>query len=214
MTIRSDNELDNYIVAIDVGAFHNLGWADSENNLIGTFQEVIQNINDRLSKVKVALGFESPIFLPLYNFNNFTSQRSFDNGQPWSAGPGATVCAISPPLITLCLQEIFKKHKDIKVTTDYCTWNKTNEKSLLIWEAFITKNDRELYNIDGNIHMLDAQNAVNSFLNQAQQEDTSCPTLNLPMLLAAHAGFNINLKKLDKTALIVKSDKWINLTWE
>ena len=203
----------SYVIAIDVGSYRNLGWADSEQNFIETFPDALPLINDRLSKGKVALGFEAPIFLPLNDFENFTASRAFDNGRPWSAGAGATVCAISLPLITLCLQEIYQRHKDIQVTTDYCTWNKAGKNTLLLWEAFITRNDRARYGANENIHVMDAKNAVNSFLNNNKPQEPSLAMLNIPMLLAANVGFNVNIRNIDRTALIVKSNQILNLTW-
>lgn len=208
----------SYVIAIDVGAPDKLGWSDNESDSGTALPEAIQKINEEFPEGKVALGFEAPIFLPLNDFENFTQCRVCDDRQhSWSAGAGATVCAISLPLITLCLQKIYQRYNDIDITTDYCTWNKAGKNTLLIWEAFITRNDRVQYVVNENIHaihMMDARNAVNGFLNNNKsQEPSQCPMLNIPMLLAANIGFNVNIRDLDRRALIVKSNQIFNLTW-
>ena len=82
------------IFVIDVGAPHkgNLGWANADGKTGTDIDQCIEAVNKALPVGPVALGFETPLYVPIRDDpNSLLKARVFEGSRPWSAGAGPIV---------------------------------------------------------------------------------------------------------------------------
>jgi len=87
----------------------------------------------------VALGFECPLFVPLYaDEMRLTNARPGEGSRPWSAGAGCGALATGIVQSTWVLQEI--RGLLVAPLAAYCDWENFDQSGsgLLIWEAFVS----------------------------------------------------------------------------
>ena len=203
-----------YVIAVDIGSPLNeshFGWADSEGNngiTVATLKKAIEG------KTFFSMGIEAPLFIPLSGeLDDFTRARKFDGNRSWSVAAGAYTATINLGFLARVLTLFV--NKGIAVTTDREIWKAQNENCILIWEAFISRNESIASeeencsagastddNRSGNIHIKDAQTALNSY--QSTITIDTKDYLSLPLAIANYVG----LKTLvGKTGVVVVGNK-------
>lgn len=146
---------------MDVGAPQNIGWAikfrgqdETDKNLddfIGRYRELVTHHPG-------ALGFEAPLFVPVNRqLAKITSQRSGENGRPWSAGAGATVTTIGLAVMSHVFEGLRNDLEDSSFTLGWHNW--APENSILVFEAFVSG----VAHADKEEHHLDALKAADVF---------------------------------------------------
>jgi hypothetical protein len=156
------------VACADVGSVKdgNFGWA--LRDLPGPLQETpeeasIRELTDavagRLREGRsVALGFECPLFIPARSEpEGLTSARDGEGNRPWSAGAGSVSLVTGLAETVWVLSKLRTSLLDEPLVTFEWSEFETAEGALLLWEAFITRDDK------AGSHHGDAGAAVESF---------------------------------------------------
>jgi len=152
--------------AADIGSIKKkrFGWARNEvasdiiTNGVCITEFADSIVKDIKSGYNVALGFECPLFVPLYKDPiKLTSSRQGEGSRAWSAGAGCGALATGLTETLWILEYVFNK-LETKINPTYSFEDILNEKSnLLLWEAFVTGESK------GDSHYDDAIIAVKEF---------------------------------------------------
>lgn len=152
--------MDFYIYALDIAYQSvapkkgNTSWIklNSNGDLIDTGYNIVQlasniasDLNNKEERVKVALGFEAPMWLPIPkmgNGNNFKMNgRFYDELQinlvRWFEG-GAQPTVKTLPIGYFLFHELLKQCNNINATTDIDDWDISHP--LYLFEGFATEN--------------------------------------------------------------------------
>ena len=153
------------VAVIDVGSpkAGKLGWAiRSRNGEVCqgmNLDRMIEHIAEALREGPVALGLESPLFIPLADEpNEITTARQGEGRYPWSAGAGAAATTTGLGIATYALSSIRQRFGDARPTVD---WRQGNWQAgdLLLFEAFVAGAAK------GTSHSDDARLAIEAFLD-------------------------------------------------
>jgi hypothetical protein len=152
----------------DIGSVKNgnFGWArlavDAPSTACTTGRDIEQFAEgvavDINAGLRVALGFECPLFLPLpEDPAGLTSARPGEGDRAWSAGAGAGSLATGLTETVWILDRV--KQRSNGSTAAFVNWPafRDAESGLFIWEAFVTKAAK------ADTHHGDAELAVRSF---------------------------------------------------
>ena len=148
------------IAAVDIGSpmAGKLGWAVLPSEQTGKdIQELVDLVAEALREGPVALGFESPLWVPMRSdVMALTKARQGEGSRPWSAGAGTGVLATGLAVIPFILTRLKDAAPDTEVTLDYR--NLPNAPgTLFLWEAFVSAQDK------GVDHEDDAMIAARAF---------------------------------------------------
>lgn len=166
MTSAAPSELVVYCA--DIGSLRSgrFAWADTgpieDESAVekrftrpsGLVEAVMADLHDGRT---VALGFESPLFIPVpVDEMRLGAARTGEGNRAWSAGAGAQVLATGLAQTTWTLEQIATATDGVRATTD---WHATasGEANLFLWEAFVTARDK------GRDHRHDAHLAACAF---------------------------------------------------
>jgi hypothetical protein len=169
---------------------------------MGVFAEAITDAIKR--KVKVSLGFECPLFVPVRDDpQRVASARTGDGQRSWSAGAGTGALATGMVQSLWVLRRV----KDIlgyapRSTFDWDDFDRTD--SVLLWEVFVTSGAKRI------THVHDAEAALVSFLTQAgRTENVSAidesDVMSLIGACAIRAGWNTDIELLWKPCIVIKA---------
>lgn len=155
--------------AADVGKPKNLGWARRSTDT-KTVGEGLNSLAEAMASdashgLSIAIGFESPLFLPLAQQPEelLTSRGPKKEGRrPWSAGagPAATVSGI------VAMTWIFRRFRELvkSAPTVYVDWNAfvkaEVEYRVFVWEAFVSERQQDPIDVLGEPARDDAKWAV------------------------------------------------------
>lgn len=174
---------DIVVYCADVGSIpeDNFGWArmtdkNGQDGVAGgddietLLDLVVEDLNEGQ---KVTLGFECPLYIQVRDEpEELARQRKEEKGpsRAWSAGGGATIL---PTGIVQCLYllRMLKKRlgrKDITTFLDPGGFNASDGPALLLWEAFVSGEDKP---DEGVEHVRDAIAAVDAFFEEYRDDE-------------------------------------------
>ena len=131
---------------------------------------LVDDVVDSLSAgVKVALGFECPLWVPVPDDPaGVTAGRGVDGNRAWSAGAGASVLAAGSTETAWILREIRERLRDRSaalpaVLFDWQEFARL-DRGVYLWEAFVTGDAKAKGERAGkDAHMADALTACTEF---------------------------------------------------
>jgi hypothetical protein len=195
------------VAVIDVGSPKrgNLGWAHEEFD--GSFATgadldvLLTRLADGLQQGPLALGLESPQFIPLGETSStLTSARYGDKTKPWSAAAGATVAMTGLAILIYCLRRLSSEVSGLECFLD---WSNPPEQpgQLLLFEAFVSGTAK------GKTHIDDAKIAAREFVNRRADSlytDVSADRVfSIAGAVMLACGCSTDLKDLHKPSLVV-----------
>ena len=198
------------VAVIDVGSpkRDNLGWAHEEFD--GSFttgrdlDALLTKLADGLQQNPLALGLESPQFIPLGDTPSaLTSARCGDKKKPWSAAAGATVAMTGLAILIYCLNRLSKEVSGLECFLD---WSDPPQqpRQLLLFEAFVSGAAK------GKTHTDDAKIAAREFVNRRADSLYTDVSADRVFSIAGAAmlacGCSTDLKDLHKPSLVVKRE--------
>ena len=160
--------MDLAICCADIGSIKkdNFGWAVLHGEqqrtgraIGGLVDEVIGSL---VAGVKVALGFECPLWVPVPDDPSaLTAGRKVDGDKPWSAGAGASALATGLTETAWILREIRRGLRDRRASlpSTYLDWEEFNgvDTGIFLWEAFVAgKAKSRCAGADASGHAADA----------------------------------------------------------
>jgi hypothetical protein len=205
------------IYAFDVGGRDNFGWARvvpaDQNDVIGSpdITQMVSHIaSDANEGMSVALGVESPCFIPVpWDADDLNRQRQGENGHPWSNQIGATAATLGLHQVAWVLRRLQAEFgRTHQFTTDWAAWPPSSRPILLLWEAFVSGPAHS--NPDDPIE--DAATAVNEFcVNEQRLAEINAVTC-FPRICLAHAaalwsGWSSDVSGLHNAMLVVRPNE-------
>lgn len=200
------------IFCADVGSIKSkkFGWAASisENTqvLTGTDIEIFASkISESINNGhKVAIGFESPLFVPMRKDPTFVnSARNGEGNRSWSAGAGTGALATGLVEVLWVMNKVTEQVG--KPQRAEVNWNSfLTSDSVFLWEAFVSSTSK------GESHAEDAVIAIDCFkqvlpdLDAANAIDESS-VLSLVGAAALRAGWSENINILSKPCIVIKA---------
>lgn len=204
---------NNFVVwAADVGSIKNkrFGWccAESKESFIsGTnIFDFVKGISDDLSAgMKIALGFECPLFVPVTNDpNHLTSARPGEGNRSWSAGAGSGALAIGLTESVWVFENIRRMSQvTIHPTFDWEQFTKDEATNLFIWEAFVTGKAKSSSDLG------DAVIAVRTFWDKYPSITSNVTAQNPYSLIGAallRSGISDNIHFLFEECVVIKAE--------
>lgn len=216
--------MDLAICCADIGSIKkdNFGWAilhgdrQREGTKIGGLvDEVVCSL---VAEVKVALGFECPLWVPVPDDPcGLTAGRRVDGNKPWSAGAGASALAAGLTETAWILREIRRCLRDrlASLPPTYLDWKEFTEArtGMFLWEAFVTGDAKATgpdVDADRGRHAADALVACEAFAarqcNPTAQGHPDPPHAVRSLIGAAllWSGLSKDLELLGASCLVVK----------
>lgn len=156
------------IYCADIGSVPNgrFGWARSHADDAGIERhrggsEIVELVDaiaeDLIGGGSVALGFESPLFVPVPTQPlRLGKARSGDGNRSWSAGAGAAAMATGLVEVAWILSELRCRCPRSKAHLDWTTFAGAG-RGLFLWEAFVSAGAKATTHVD------DATIAVGTF---------------------------------------------------
>jgi len=160
---------------------------------------------DVRSGMKVALGFECPLFVPVtVEADNLTSARKGEHNRSWSAGPGCAVLATGLVEVAWVFMEL--KTRVGSTLRPTLAWTELHEGdcNLFLWEAFVSGTAK------GGDDKEDAAVAAESFwaaypgVNEASSVTAENP-LSLVGAALLWSGLSSNRSLLGASCVVIKS---------
>ncbi|MGR3985342.1 MAG: hypothetical protein OD817_08895 [Gammaproteobacteria bacterium] len=176
------------IFVIDVGAPANVGWANSDGRHGQDIHECIALINAALAAGPVALGFESPLYIPMRDeWKKLTSARKFEGNRAWSASSGATVTMPGLVIMTYVFTRLAKEARPTFATP-------TARFDLQIFEAMVSGKKGKPAK---SSHEADAMHAVKQYKSSKFQDAKSegAEIFNLAAAALQRTGYQADLSK-------------------
>lgn len=170
LTSACGQHLEIFCVDIGSEAKGRLGWAKSTDPAFeGTG---LQTLADEVTSAlvhgsRVALGFECPLFVPIYpEPARLTSARVGEGSRPWSAGAGAGALAIGLTQVVWVLRALKSQlQASVPATLNWTSFER--EGGLFLWEAFVSAGAKA----EG--HAADALVAIHAFETALPDPTTS-----------------------------------------
>lgn len=199
------------IYACDVGSCRNgnFAWArirpERASQPISSpdIEELIATLQGDLTEgLSIALGFESPLFVPVPTEpNDIGRSRAGEGNRPFSAGAGASAALIGLQQAAWVMSRLRGNIEKHKVTIDWQLWPPPSA-TILLWEAFVSGNAK------GACHVEDAVTAAREFQRReaSLRSDVTCErVLSLVGAAAIWSGFSSDLDILHKPVLVLRS---------
>jgi uracil-DNA glycosylase len=156
------------VYCADIGSVPNgrFGWARAdtasaaiERHRGGTeIVDLVESISEDLrGGMRVALGFECPLFVPVpRNPLELGKARPGEHNRSWSAGAGSGALATGLVQVAWILRELHERAPTTELHFDWSAF--THSGGLFIWEAFVTDKAKATTHVD------DATVAVETFI--------------------------------------------------
>jgi len=199
------------VFCADVGSVQrgNFGWAAKRNgspdhgqSLEGLADAVAQDLG---SALKVSLGFECPMFVPLRSDPiDLTKRRTGETNPNWIGGPGSTVLATGIVQVHWTLHALADSLKTTPpVFLDWLEFFRAPV-GLFLWEAFVSGAAK------GTSHVADARIGLNAFLRALPDPERSNAitderVISLVGVALLHSGWLKDLNVLHKRCLVIKA---------
>lgn len=154
----------------------------------------------------IALGFESPLFVPVpLESNALGHARQGEGRYPFSGGAGTAALTLGIVESAWVLRSIFdNERKNCLFTTDWAVWPPNDNKQyLLCWEAFVSGNAHS------DEHVQDAATAVMYFLENGEglgqvNAVHAEPRLSLIQAVGSWSGWSGQIDGLHQPVLVLK----------
>lgn len=212
------------MVALDVGSLARLGWwCDRDGTGFGGMEigGLVDLIVEEISSGRsVALGFESPLFVPApTSVEDLCRQRRGERGRPWSAGAGTAALAVGFQEATYVLMGVARLLASPPVVDVDFACLQRPEPALVVWEAFVSGKGKDRTAVDP--HIDDARLAVAELRRRLGGLDPSSD-VNEPAatsLIGAailRAGLSADLTLLSRPCVVVRvpdRGAWISRPW-
>jgi hypothetical protein len=149
------------VTCADVGSVpnNNFGWWSATKASGNRPSELVAHVASELDAGRaVALGFECPLFVPLYEDElRLTAARFGEGARAWSAGAGCGSLATGLVQLTWVLDGVLRNMNTARRA--FLSWEQfaSAQKGLFLWEAFVSGSTKRETHID------DAQAAVQAF---------------------------------------------------
>lgn len=180
----------------------------SQSEVGQDIEQFVENIATDLSDgLKVALGFECPLFVPVTDDPKSLSRAcQGEKNRPWSAGAGSSSLATG---LTICAWVFDRLPKltqtPIRPTFDWASLTST-EANLFVWEAFVSGKAKA----SSRDHREDARIAAEAFWARYPHmaEATEVRAENLYSLVGAallRAGLAQDLSILSEPCIVIKA---------
>jgi hypothetical protein len=177
---------DFAVYCADIGSVRTkkFGWATdaplaaSENNFDTTsIDGLCSAVEHSLRrKQRVALGFETPLFIPVpAGSKELGRARKGEGDKPWSAGAGAAVIATGMAQTAWILRKLRTALPNEKLYLDWGAFSAART-GLFVWEAFVSGSSKPKAS-EGNPHVADASAAIAAFRGSIA-EATETPPVN------------------------------------
>ena len=206
------------IYTCDIGSIPsgNFGWARCvpEHKANPTGSTDISRLVDCLEKdmanrTSIALGFESPLFIPVpLSDSDLCRGRQGEGSRSLFAQAGATVTTLGIHQAAWILRKIHPCGANhFEFTTDLSKWPPSDERLVLFcWEAFVSGNAHSRH------HTRDAATATMFFLDNEMHLGTvnavtTEPSFSLIQAVALWAGWSTNMAELHASTLVIKPNK-------
>ena len=204
-----------HVYCIDIGSIekNRFAWAyhpstaeAQQPSLTPNYQSIVDLVahvsSNLMDGAKVALGFESPLWIPVcYQPKYLTLGRPNEGSPAWSSQIGATVLATGLTQISWVLTEIKAIVPEATATLNWDSFLKSEHK-LFIWEAFVSGASKS---ID---HAGDAKAAVDALISRLTHPTTDiCPSSRTFSLIGAAlpwARFSTDINLLREPTLVIK----------
>lgn len=205
------------VAAIDIASpkneCQNIGWAiDGPEQCTGkNLDEFVERVGVALNKGSVALGIESPLFIPLRDDpRTLCTARKGEGNRPYSshAGPTSLVAGLA---VSSYILKAIRKTAPLAVAT--FNWKQPSHAPghLLIYEAFVSRRD-QCSTLEGmDPHIADARAAIVRFKEIMLSDGTSAidepACLNLLGAILLRTGWTNDPALLWEPCLVVKAEK-------
>jgi hypothetical protein len=206
-------ELVIYVADAGSAAKGNFHWVSSRDVAVSSPDPVglARAIADDMKKgVPVALGYESPLFLPVeVEKNRLGCARNGETdpetgSRPFNAGAGASVLATGLQSLAWVLREIKRLERTATATTRWDAF-RTGQYQLFVWEAFVSGSEKAY----PSSHAGDAALAIAAF-QQVMSGDTnptrmpSASALSLAGAAVVWAGLSPDLSLLSEPCVVLR----------
>lgn len=159
---------------------------------------------------KVALGYESPLFIPVEEDPSLLGKArqgectKETGNRPFNAGAGASVLATGLQSLAWVLLEIHRQLPTATATTRWDDFRQGNYQ-LFVWEAFVSGSEKA----DPPCHAGDARLAIAAFRQVMDSQDsptrvTTTQTLSLAGAAILSAGLSRDLGILSEPCLVLR----------
>ena len=173
-------------------------------------------IADAEHGLSIALGFESPLFLPVpHSHEQLSRGRARENNRSMFAPAGAGVATLGVHQAAWILRAVRDKVGDqIEYTLDWDQWPPaTDSQQLLIWEAFVSGNAHS------KSHEHDAVTAAVSFRDNESKLDvahavTAESPLSMVHAVAIWAGWATDIERLHEECFVLRPESAYAKEWE
>lgn len=200
--------MDTAVVVVDIGSPEKgrLGWYSFHTGNIVSGKDIDQlvfHLSELSAYAGIALGFESPLFIPARDDpNKLTSARLGEGNRAWSAGAGTGVLATGLVVISY----ILRKLKVLRPTISGTFLNQANlpqENEIAFFEAFVSGSSKS------TDHIGDAVVAANELIRRIkigkiESDVTVNNSLNLLAACLLHAGWPIETSLIKEPVIVVK----------
>ena len=204
------------IAALDVGSVSkgNVGWCHRHKGeeLTGRDLDDLGRVisDDLASGLRVALGFEAPLFVPLPDTEQeLCKARSGEGSRPWSAAGGLGSMGIAVQESAYVLGVIASRLSlPITVAVEADGLVDPNVK-LVLWEAFVSGKAKDMTSADP--HIADARAAVAELARRIESNDVASDVsgggsvFSLIGAAVLRSGLSADLSLLSTECLVVKA---------
>ena len=175
------------IYCADIGSIKrdNFGWAVVHGDRQRGGKEIGELVDDVVGSlaagIKVALGFECPLWVPVPGDpSGLTAGRVVDGNKPWSAGAGASALATGLTETGWILRDIRRRLRDggVSPPSTHLDWQDFTgtDMGIFLWEAFVTGEAKATgTDADKGGHVADALTACREFASRLPDPGTGSP---------------------------------------
>ena len=201
-----------WIFCADIGsvAAGRFGWfgdgPDGRSESGRGIEDLASTVAEKItSGMKVALGFECPLYVPLRDDPMLlTKARHGEGNRSWSAGAGCGALATGLVEVTWLLEKI--RANTPKSATAFLDWEifDNADGGLFLWEAFVSGQAK------GSGHVHDAEIAVQTF-RTALPNPKSANAISEQIVLSlvgasmVRTGWSANVQLLSEPCLVIKA---------
>ena len=199
------------VICADIGsvARGNFGWWSSEGKSGDKTSTLATHVAAALKNgLPVALGFECPLFVPLFEDEmQLTSARPGEGSHAWSAGAGCGALASGLVQVAWVLQSVRRQLS--QPVPAFVAWESfaSSSSGLFLWEAFITGTAKQ------GSHVADAKAGAEAFLralpNPMQANAVVCRSAVYSLVGAAllRTGWSFDPSILQEPCLVVRASE-------
>lgn len=196
------------IFCVDVGSRENFGWAclqDGRSSTGPTIEDLVEQLGVVAdARLPIAIGFESPLFIPCPSKpQRLGKGREGEGPRPWSANAGSLVAVHCLQQMCWLLDRLRGRYPEQSLAT--LSWNEfiKGGYDLFVWEAFVTEKAKT------DSHEGDALAAARALQEALPSPmDRSSVKCENPISIAGLAllwsGWTGNLRVLHEPTLVIK----------